>query len=98
MLEKQRRRASSGNHWGGSSVAAPTISLPLFSYKYKTFYKKKNVFVHTTKCLKAKNHIMFFIHQKNNVLACILTLITSLLKSREHWPKLQKKKIILFVF
>ena len=48
--------------------------------------KEKNIFVHTAKCLKAKNHIVFFIHKKkkNNVLACILTLITSLLKSREH--------------
>jgi hypothetical protein len=65
---------------------------PCFPINTKHLTKRKNVFVHTTKCLKAKNHIMFFIHQKNNVLACILTLITSLLKSREHWPKLQKKK------
>jgi hypothetical protein len=38
--------------------------------KYKKTWKieKKNVFVHTTKCLKAKNHIVFFIPQKNNVL------------------------------
>ena len=45
---------------------------------------------------KLKNHIVFFIHQKNNVLACILALITSLLKSREHWPKSQKQQNILF--
>jgi hypothetical protein len=46
-----------------------------------------------------KNHIVFFIHQKNNVLACILALITILLKSREHWLKYQKqKKIILCCF
>ena len=30
--------------------------------------------------------------KKNNILACILALITSLLKSREHWPKSQKKQ------
>ena len=34
---------------------------------------------------------MFFI-QKKNVLACILALITSLLKLREHWPKFQKQQ------
>jgi len=39
---------------------------------------------------------VFFIHQKNNVLACILTLITTLLKPREHWPKYQKTKKKLF--
>jgi len=48
---------------------------------------------------KLKNHIVFFIHQKkNNVLSCILALITSLLKSREHWPKYQKQTKILFCF
>ena len=31
-------------------------------------------------------------NKKNNVLACILALITSLLKSREYWPKFQKKQ------
>ena len=37
-------------------------------------------------------------NKKNNVLACILALITSLLKSREYWPKFQKnnKNFILF--
>jgi hypothetical protein len=40
---------------------------------------------------------VYFIHQKNNVLACILALITSLLKSREHWPKYQKQKKIFCV-
>ena len=57
--------------------------------------------MHTAKCLKTKNsYCIFFIHQKKNVLACILALITSLLKSREHWPKFQKKKqknFILFI-
>jgi hypothetical protein len=42
--------------------------------------------MHTAKSLKAKNHIIFFIQQtklkkKNIILACILALITSLLKS-----------------
>ena len=46
---------------------------------------EKNVYVHTTKCLKAKKKSYCVFHTpKNNVLACILTLITSLLKSREH--------------
>jgi len=40
---------------------------------------------------------VYFIHQKNNVLAYILALITSLLKSREHWPKYQKQKKIFCV-
>ena len=38
-------------------------------------------------------------NKKNNVLACILALITSLLKSREYWPKFQKITTkILFLF
>jgi hypothetical protein len=34
--------------------------------KIQKILKKKNVFVHTAKCLKAKNnnHIVFLIHQK----------------------------------
>jgi len=39
---------------------------------------------------------VFFYTPKNNVLACILALITSLLKSREHWPKFQKQQKNLF--
>ena len=35
---------------------------------------------------------------KNNILACILALITSLLKSREHWPKSQKQQNFYFFF
>jgi hypothetical protein len=58
--------------------------------------KKKNVFVHTAKCLKAKNHSVFYT-PKNNVFPCILTLITSLLKSRKHWPKFQKQQKFYFV-
>jgi hypothetical protein len=51
------------------------------------------------KCLKAKKSYCVFHTPKNNVLACILALIPSLLKSREHWPKYQKqKKIILCCF
>ena len=34
---------------------------------------------------------------KNNILACILASITSLLKSREHWPKSQKQQKYYFV-
>jgi len=59
--------------------------------------------MHTAKSLKAKKSYRIFIQQrklkKNNIiLACILALITSLLKSRELWPIFQKiKKIFCFV-
>jgi hypothetical protein len=53
--------------------------------------------VHTAKCLKAKKSYCVFYTQKKNVLACILALITSLLKSREHWPKFQKQQKFYFV-
>jgi len=49
------------------------------------------------KCLKAKKYYCVFHTPKNNVLACILALITSLLKSREHWPKFQKQQKSYFV-
>ena len=45
---------------------------------------------------KLKNHSVFYT-PKNNVLACILALITSLLKSREHWLKFQKQQKFYFV-
>jgi hypothetical protein len=48
--------------------------------------------VHMAKCLKAKKSYCVFHTPKNNVLACILALITNLLKSREHWPKFQKQQ------
>jgi len=59
--------------------------------------------MHTAKSLKEKNHIIFSYNKENfkkkNVLACILTLITSLLKSRELDQYFKKfKKIILFSF
>jgi hypothetical protein len=47
---------------------------------------------------KLKNHIVFVIHQQKNVLACILALITSLLKSREYWPNFQKQQQFYFVY
>ena len=53
--------------------------------------------MHTAKYLKAKkSYCIFHTQQKNNVLACILALITSLLKSREYWPKFQKQQKNLF--
>jgi len=52
--------------------------------------------MHTAKCLKAKKSYCVFYTPKNNVLTCILALITSLLKSREHWPKFQKQQKNLF--
>ena len=54
--------------------------------------------MYTAKCLKAKKSYCVFHTPKNNVLACILTLITSLLKSREHWPNFQKQQKFCFVF
>jgi len=60
--------------------------------------------MHTAKSLEAKNHIVFFIQQtklkkKNIILACILALITSLLKSWELGQYFKKKsKNILFCF
>ena len=54
--------------------------------------------MHTAKCLKAKkSYCVFHKKKKTNVLACILALITSLLKSREHWPKFQKQEKFYFV-
>jgi hypothetical protein len=61
--------------------------------------------MHTVKSLKAKKTHIVFSYNKENfkkkcVLACILALITSLLKSRElgqYFKKIQKK-YILFCF
>jgi len=58
--------------------------------------------MHTAKSLKAQKLILYFhttnkTSKKNYVLACILALITSLLKSREHWPKFQKQQKFYFV-
>jgi len=79
-----------------------SIKIPDFRQKTskntKKFEKEKNIFVHTTKCFKAKKSYYVFHTSKNKVLACILVLIISLLKSREHWPKFQKQqKIYCFV-
>ena len=59
--------------------------------------------MHTVKSLKAKkNHIVFSYNKENfkkYVLACILALITSLLKSREldqYFKKYPKKYFVLF--
>jgi hypothetical protein len=78
------------------------IKIPDFRQNFQNKKKNfKNVFVHTAKCLKAKKSWCFFI-KKKNVLTCILALITSLLKSREHWPKFQKQQkfyfFLLFLF
>jgi hypothetical protein len=63
----------------------------------KNLKKKKKMFLCIQPSVsKLKNHIVFFHTPKNNVLTCILALITSLLKSREHWPKFQKTTKILF--
>jgi len=56
--------------------------------------------MHTAKFLKEKNYIIFSYNKENfkkNVLACILALIPSLLKSRELGQYFKNsKKIILF--
>jgi len=56
--------------------------------------------MHMAKSLKEKNYIIFSYNKENfkkNVLACILALITSLLKSRELDQYFKNfKKIILF--
>jgi hypothetical protein len=65
---------------------------------YKT--KKSFVFMHMTKSLK-KNHIVLSYKEnwKKYVLACILVIITSLLKSWELGKYFKNsKKIILFSF
>ena len=66
------------------------LKYPVFVKTSKIQKTLKFFFVHTAKCLKAKKSYCVFYTPKNNVLACILALITSLLKSREHWPKFQK--------
>ena len=59
--------------------------------------------MHTAKSLKKKNFKLYFqtikFQKKEKVLACILALITGLLKSRElaNISKISKK-IILFLF
>jgi hypothetical protein len=56
--------------------------------------------MHTAKSLKEKNHIIFSYNKNSKIcLACILALITSLLKSRELGQNFKNnKKIILFSF
>jgi hypothetical protein len=78
------------------------IKIPDFRQNFqntkKLVLKKKIIFVHTAKCLKAKkSYCVFHTKKKNNVLACILALITSLLESREHWPIFQKQLKFYFV-
>jgi len=58
--------------------------------------------MHTAKSLKAKK-LIFYFHttkktSKKNVLACILALITSLLKSREYFGQYFKNPKKLFCF
>jgi len=57
--------------------------------------------MYTAKSLKAKNHIVFSDNKENfkkYVLACILALITSLLKSREFGQYFKNsKKIFCFI-
>ena len=57
--------------------------------------------MHTAKSLKEKNYIIFSYNKENfkkNVLACILALITSLLKSRELGQYFKNSKKNYFVF
>ena len=77
------------------------IKIPDFRQNFQNTKKlvlKKKIFLCIRPSVsKLKNHIVFFIQKKNNVLACILTLITSLLESREHWPIFQKQLKFYFV-
>jgi hypothetical protein len=61
--------------------------------------------MHTAKSVKAKKLMLYFFIQQRKIqkiyiiLACILALITSLLKSWELWPIFQKiKKIYIFFY
>ena len=73
---------------------------------FVNFWKvQKQIFLKKEKCFlciqpsisKLKNHIVFSIHQKRVIfLACILALISSLLKSWERWLKFQKQQNFLF--
>jgi len=57
--------------------------------------------MHTAKSLKEKNYIIFSYNKENfkkNVLACILALIISLLKSRELDQYFKNSKKNYFVF
>jgi hypothetical protein len=82
-------------------IQNPILKYPIFVKTSKiqkdNLKKEKNIFVHTAKCLKAKKSYCVFHTPKNNVLACILALITNLLKSREHWLKFKKKQKFYFV-
>jgi hypothetical protein len=75
------------------------IKIPDFRQNFQNKKNKKEMFLCIRPSVsKLKNHGVF-LYKKNNVLTCILALITSLLKSREHWPKFQKQqKIYFFLF
>ena len=78
-------------------IQNPVLKYPVFVKTSKIQKTLNFFFVHTAKCLKAKKSYCVFHTQENNVLACILALITSLLKSREHWPNFQKQEKFYFV-
>jgi hypothetical protein len=60
--------------------------------------------MHTAKSVKAKKLMLYFFIQQRKIqkiyiiLACILALITSLLKSWELWPIFQKIKKNIYFF
>jgi len=69
----------------------PTLKYVVFvktSKNTKTNMKIEKLFL----CIRPSVSYYVFHTPKNNVLACILVLITSLLKSREHWSKFQKQQ------
>jgi hypothetical protein len=97
------------NYYFKKFVIFPCIFLLNFSYyKFVFLYRKDTnlvskvfVFIHTAKYLKEKKIISYFHTTKiqKYVLACILALITSLLKSQELGQYfINSKKIILFSF
>jgi len=77
------------------------IKIPGFRQNFqniKKFEKKKKIFLCIRPTVsKLKKSYCVFYTPKNNVLACILVVITSLLKSKEHWPKFQKQQKFYFV-
>ena len=80
----------------------PLLKYPVFGknfqkYKKTIKKKKKKMFLCIRPSVSNLKIISYFSCKKNNILACILALITSLLKSREHWPKSRKQQKIYFV-
>jgi len=79
-------------------IQNPILKYPVFvkTSKIQKHFEKKMFLCIRPSVSKLKYHSVFYTPKKN-VLACILALITSLLKSREHWLKFQKQQKFYFV-